>query len=347
MKKVRFGIVGAGNIADVHTKSLAAASNAEPVVVYDTVRERAAALAARHGIRAAGTLEELLAADIEAVTIATPSGLHSEAAVAAAKAGKHILCEKPLEVTVEKADRILRACEAGGVLLATVFQMRFTAAAQRMKRTVEEGRFGVPVFANAAVHWFRPKSYYAQATWRGTWALDGGGALMNQGIHTVDLLLHFAGAVAEVDARAMRRVHEAIEVEDTVAALIRFRSGAFGSLQASTACAPGFPVRIELLGTAGSAVMEDDRIVRWQFAEERPEDEEIRRQGAAGEGLASGSSNPTAIQAEGHRRQIEELAAAIRTGAKLSATGVEGRRAVELVCAVYEAARSGKTVLLS
>lgn len=342
--KVKFGIIGTGGIAQLHAAAIAASRNAELHMVYDTVRERAEAFAREHHCQAAPTLEELLASEVEAVTVATPSGLHAEVAIPAARAGKHILCEKPLEVTVSKTNELVRTCERCNVRLSAVFQSRFLRAAQWIRQAVDAGRFGDPVLAAASVRWRRTPEYYASATWRGTWALDGGGALMNQGVHTVDLLLYFNGDVSEVTGRITRILHKSIEVEDTVVAMLKFKNNSLGTIEASTACYPGMPRRVELSGTRGSVVMEDDRILRWTFAEERPEDVEIRRLGAEGEDQRSGASSPLAISYDGHRRQIEELADAILKGEGLTTPGAEGKRAVELVCAVYESARTGTTI---
>ena len=344
MRKVRFGIIGTGAIARMHAAAMAATDNAELSMVYDKVQERAAAFAQEHHCRQASSLGELLASDVEAVTIATPSGLHGEVAIPAARAGKHILCEKPLDVTVSKTNDLVRTCEICNIRLSAVFQSRFLRAAQWIKQAVDDGRFGDPVLAAASVRWFRAPEYYSSATWRGTWDLDGGGALMNQGIHTVDLLLHFNGDVSEVTGRTARIMHKTIEVEDTVVAMLKFKNNSLGTVEASTACYPGAPRRVEFSGTRGSVVLEDDRILRWAFADERPEDEEIRRLGAAGEEQRGGSRDPLAISAEGHRRQIAELAEAILNGRGLTAPGAEGKRAIELICAVYESARTGTTI---
>lgn len=344
MSKVKFGIIGTGGIAKMHAEALKLTDNAELYIVYDKVTERAAAFAKKHNCKLATTFEELLASDVEAVTIATPSGLHAEVAIPAARAGKHILCEKPLEVTVSKTNDLVRACESSNVRLSAVFQSRFMRSVQTIKKAVDAGRFGEPVLAAASVRWYRTPEYYASATWRGTWALDGGGALMNQGIHTVDLLVYFNGDVSEVTGRIARLMHKSIEVEDTVVAILKFKNNSLGTIESSTACAPGFPRRVELSGTKGSVMLEDDRIVRWSFTDERPEDEEIRRVCGLGEGLRGGSSDPNAISPEGHRRQIAELADAILNGEGLTTPGAEGKRAVELICAVYESARTGTTI---
>ncbi len=346
LRQVKFGIIGTGAIAAVHARAIQQNPQAQLCWVYDENRERAEQFGASHHCRVATTLEELLVSDVEAVTIATPSGRHAEIVIPAARAGKHILCEKPLEVTVEKVDAMLRECDCAGVLFSAVFQSRFSRNVRRIRQAVAAGRFGRPVFGAAAMFWYRSPEYYAGATWRGTWELDGGGALMNQGIHTVDLLLHFNGNVVETTARATRRLHENIAVEDTIAALLRFENGSLGTLMISTACAPGFPRRIELVGTAGSVILEEDRLVRWSFARETPEDEEIRRDGIRGEGIIGGAADPGALSCEGHSRQIRDLTDAILNRSPLAIPGREGRRAVALITGCYTSAATGKTVFL-
>ena len=344
MNKVKFGIIGTGAIAEKHAESLAMVKNAELIIVYDKILERAQRFAAKHHCRVAGTFDELLASDVDAVTIATPSGLHAEVAIPAAQAGKHILCEKPLEITVSKTNNLVRVCESCNIRLSAVFQSRFGKAVQIIKKAIDDGRFGMPVLASATIRWYRTPEYYENAGWRGTWDLDGGGALMNQGIHTVDLLLYFNGDVSEVNGRTARLLHKKIEVEDTAVAMLKFKNNSLGMIEASTACAPGFPRRIELSGTRGSVVLEDDRITRWQFLDEKPEDDAIRCDSFVGEGLHGGSGDPNAISSEGHRRQLQELTDAILSGSRLTTPGSEGKRAVELICAIYESARTGTTI---
>ncbi len=344
MNKVKFGIIGTGAVAEKHAAALAEVPNAELIMVYDNIPERARQFAAKYHCHAAMSFDELLLSPADAVTIATPSGLHAEVAIPAACAGKHILCEKPLEVTPDKADKLIRACASSKVKLSTVFQSRFSRAVKAIRKAIDAGRFGQPVLASASIRWYRTPEYYAASGWRGTWALDGGGALMNQGIHTVDLLLYFNGDVAEVNGYATRRLHRGIEVEDTTVAMLKFRNDSLGTIEASTACAPGFPRRIELSGTLGSVTLEDDRITRWQFLDEQPEDGEIRRDHLAGEGLNGGSGDPGAISCEGHRRQLQELTDAILNDTDLSLSGTEGKRSVELICTIYESARTGAAV---
>ncbi|MFA6931041.1 MAG: Gfo/Idh/MocA family oxidoreductase [Lentisphaeria bacterium] len=345
LRKVKYGIIGTGAIARMHAKALAELEQAELYMVYDTIPEKAKAFAEQHNCRYASSLEELLASEVEAVTIATPSGLHGQCVIPAARAGKHVLCEKPLEVTVSKTNDLIRVCESNNVRLSAVFQSRFCEAVKRIKGAVDEGRFGQHVLGSASVRWYRTPEYYANAGWRGTWELDGGGALMNQGIHTVDLLLYFNGDPKEVTGRFTRVKHQGIEVEDTVVAMVQFKNGSLGTIEASTACAPGFPRRVELSGTKGSAIMEGDRIVRWNFLDERPEDKLIQAaEGWAMEPSGGGATDPMAISSEGHRRQLQELTEAILGGHRLTAPGSEGKRAVELICAVYESARTGTSI---
>jgi predicted dehydrogenase len=345
MRTIRFGIVGTGMIAHLHAKAVVATEAASLAVVYDAIPERTEAFAAEHETAAAPTLQDMLEReDLDAVIVATPSGARVSAAVAAARAGKHVLCEKPMEVTVERADRIISACDEAGVMLGCVFQSRTGRNVQRIHSAIQAGRFGKLVMADAQIKWFRTQAYYDSAAWRGTWALDGGGALMNQGIHTVDLLLHFAGQPASVSAWMDTLTHQDVEIEDTVVAAVRFANGALGTIAASTSCAPGFPRRIEISGERGSAAIEDDRLVRWSFVDQTEDDDRILAEGSEGEDLKGGSSDPGAVSFEGHRRQIANFADAIRTGRQPLVPGREGRRPVELICGIYESARSGQPV---
>jgi predicted dehydrogenase len=344
-EKVKFGIIGTGAIATMHAEALKATANAELVAVFDKVTERAENFAEKYSVRSADNFESFLAdPEIEAVTIATPTGIHGTVALPAAKAGKHILCEKPLDVTLEKSDAIIDACEENDVILSAVFQSRFGTAVGLIKKAIDDGRFGKMVLASTQIHWFRSQEYYDSAGWRGTWALDGGGALMNQSIHTIDLLLYLNGDPAEVYAYTDTLTHTGIEVEDNAAAVVKFKNGALGTIEASTSCAPGFPRRIELSGSKGSVIMEDDKIVRWQFAEELPEDEKIRANFLDGEGMHGGAGDPMAISWEGHRRQLEDLATAIIAKREPSLPGREGRRAVELICGIYKSAETRQVV---
>lgn len=344
--KVGFGIIGTGAVAAAHAQAINHSDFAVLTAVYDVVPERAQAFAEKYNTRAAANFEEFLAfPGLEAVTVATPSGFHHDPVVAAAKAGKHILCEKPLDITLDKIDDMIRCCEESGVLLAAIFQSRFKKAVVAIRKAIDEGRFGKLVSVSAKQLWYRDDSYYKSASWRGTWAVDGGGALMNQGSHTVDLLLYLGGEVKKVYGHTSNFVHD-IEVEDTACARMDFVCGANGTLEVSTACQPGYPVTIEITGTKGSAILKGDTLARWIFAEEKPEDEEIRKNFAEGSGTSGGASAAMDFDFSGHMYHVDNLARAIRNGEEVMLSGKDGRLAVEFIQAVYESSRTGMPVIL-
>jgi UDP-N-acetyl-2-amino-2-deoxyglucuronate dehydrogenase len=339
---VRFGIIGAGTIGAFHAQAIRAVDGARLTAVFDSVAERSREFAAKHGIESHDDLTEFLdKAPIDAVTVATPTGLHASVAIPAARAGKHVLCEKPLDTTAAKAQSIIDACRQSGVILSPVFQNRFGAGATAMKAAIDAGRFGRLLFVSGKVKWLRTQEYYDSGAWRGTWELDGGGCLMNQSIHTIDLMLHFAGAPAEVFGYTTTRTHARLEVEDNACAVVRYASGAMGVIESSTSCAPGFPQQIEVSGERGTAAIEGDAIVRWQFADTDPRDASILA-GMGGVSAGSGASDPKAIGIEGHRRQIEDMVGAILRGTRPAVDGAEAKLPVELVCGIYESMRTGR-----
>jgi predicted dehydrogenase len=335
-----FGIVGTGMIADFHAQAIGAVPGARLIGAVDTVAERIEKFRAKHDLAFSSTDVAALVArpDIHVVCVTTPSGAHLEPALAAIGAGKHVVVEKPIEITLERVDRMLAAADAAGVRIAPIFQARFGDGARTVKAALDAGRFGRLVLASAYVKWHRAAEYYTG--WKGTLALDGGGAVMNQAIHAVDLLQWFAGMPAEVMGWKTRRVHTQIEAEDTAAAALRFTNGALGTVEASTALWPGWSRRLEICGEHGSAVLEEDRIVRWEFQDTRPGDDAIRSAGAAN-ALGSGASDPKAISFEGHRRQIQDLVDALRENRPTAVDGREARKAVALIRALYASAESG------
>lgn len=339
-----FGIVGTGMIAGHHARAVRQADGARLAGIVSRSEERRRDFAARHQVPfATGRLEELLArTDIDVVCITTPSGAHLEPALAAIAAGKHVVVEKPLEITTERVDRMIAAADARGVRLAPIFQARFGAGARAVKAAVAAGRLGRMVLASASVKWNRTVEYYTG--WKGTLALDGGGAVMNQAIHGLDLLQWFAGLPAEVFARTTRRVHAGIEAEDTASATFLYPDGALGVFEATTATWPGWSRRIELCGEAGAITLEDDRITRWDFRVRQEGDE--RMTAAPADALGSGAGAPGAISHEGHLRQIQDLVDAIRDQRPLAIDGPEARKAVALVDAIYTSARSHVSVTL-
>ena len=336
-----FGIVGAGNIADVHAEAIGALPNARVVAVHSRSLESATTLANRFDARAHDTLDTFLAAPgLDIVCVCTPSGAHLEPAVAAAEAGKHVVVEKPLEITSKRSQQIIAATQKAGVKLATIFNSRFADAHVRLKRALEAGELGTLLQGDTFVKWYRTQDYYDSGGWRGTWALDGGGALMNQGVHQVDLLLWLMGPVAEVFAYAATLNHERVEVEDTLVATLRYESGALGVLTAATSLYPGQPKTLEIHGTKGFVRVKDDEVDKWQVDDEEEE--------GGGEEKSVGTfSDPMALSFENHRRQLEDFLHALEEDATPLVDGQAGLNAVELIEAIYRSADSGQPVRLS
>ncbi len=342
-----FAIVGTGMIAGVHAQAINAVDGARLVGVVSRSPEKAAAFAKQHGAAVVtATVEEMVARDdVQVIAITTPSGAHLDPALAAIAAGRHVVVEKPIETTPERADQIIAAAQAAGVRVAPIFQNRFSDGARTIKAALDAGRFGRLTLASCYVKWYRNPEYYSGSAWKGSLALDGGGAVMNQAIHGVDLLQWFAGLPEEIRAFKTRRLHTGIEAEDTAAAVLRFPGGALGTIEASTAAWPGWSLRIELCGESGSARLEDGVITQWKFCDEQPGDEAIRAAGA-GE-LGSGASNPAGISIEGHKRQIADLVEAVREQRPLAIEGPEARKAVALVTALYRASETGESVTIA
>lgn len=344
-KTLGFGIFGLGMVADFHARAIAQVQGAKLVAVATRNAEKGRAFAAKHGAIFAGTgIEELVARpDVDVVCVTTPASAHRNPALAAIRAGKHLVIEKPLEIDVARTDEILSAADAAGVKIAAIFQGRFGDGARTVKAALDAGRLGRLVLASAAVKWHRTAQYYTGT--RGTLGVDGGGALIAQAIHAIDLLQWFAGMPDEVFCRATRRVHLGIESEDTAVAALRFPDGALGTIEASTAVWPGWQRRLELCGEHGSVALEDDRIARWEFREAGPGDDAIRAAPDSA-ALGTGASAPNAISIVGHRRQIQDLVDALCEGRAPAVDGHEGRKAVALVRALYESAASGAPVKL-
>jgi UDP-N-acetyl-2-amino-2-deoxyglucuronate dehydrogenase len=339
-----FAIVGTGMIANYHAQAIAQTPGARLVGVVSRSSDKGPAFAAKHGIPVlTTTVEEMVARpDVHVLNVTTPSGAHLDPALTAVRAGKHVVVEKPLEITPARCDQIIAAAEKAGVKVAAIFQGRFGDGAQKVKAALDAGRLGRMVLASAYVKWHRTADYYKTA-WKGTWELDGGGALMNQAIHGVDLLQWFAGLPVEVSGRFARRVHTGIQADDTTVATLQFPDGALGAIEASTALWPGWSRRIELCGEHGSIALEDDTLVKWDFAKPEPGDEAIRN-AKRDDALGSGAGNPAGISIAGHLRQITDLVEAIRDNRPPAIGAREGRKAVALIHAIYESAKSGKAV---
>lgn len=336
-----FGIVGAGTIAHIHAKAIAAIPNARIAGIYSTGIEKAEAYAKEHNCIAFHSLEEMLKAPgIDIVSICTPSGIHMEPALESIAAGKHCLIEKPLEITLERCDRIIKEAEKAGVKIGVVFPSRFYDESMRIRKAIDENKFGALALGSAYVKWSRTEAYYQSAKWRGTWQYDGGGALMNQGIHSVDLLQWYMGPVKAVQAFSTNVRHKNIEVEDTTVAALHFHNGAVGTLECSTAVYPGALKRIEIMGTDGTAILEESSLIKWQFRT----GEQGEANSSAGKAVQGGVADPADISYMGHQKQIEDLLLAIENGNPPLIDGREGRKSVEIVLAAYESARTGRLV---
>jgi predicted dehydrogenase len=340
-------IVGCGMIARFHAKALAEVPGTRLVALVSRNPANARNLAEAVGVRCDSYTDlgpVLARSDVQIVIVTTPSGAHLEPAVAAAKAGKHVVVEKPLEITLERCDQIIQTCERNQVQLCTIFPSRFGDANQALKAAVDAGRFGRLTLAETTCKWWRPQSYYDEGGWKGTNALDGGGALMNQAIHNVDLLSWLMGSVTHINGFTATLAHERIEVEDTAVACLRFANGALGVIQATTSVHPGFPKTIAVHGDRGSAVIEQEDVLHWEFTPEIAEDLATKERFAQKVGASGGSSNPAAISHVGHARQLADFVRAIQTGTKPLIDGREGRKAVEIILGIYRSAETGRTV---
>lgn len=347
MRKVGFGIIGLGAIAEVHAKALENMEDACLVCGFDPVPGRAEAFAKEHGCKGYDNLESFLGdPDLEVVTVATPSGMHEDGAVAAARARKHVIVEKPLEITKQRCENIIAACRENGVKLCGVFPSRYHASSRLLKKAIDEGRFGKIVMADAQIKWFRTQEYYDSGAWRGTWKFDGGGALMNQGIHAIDLLQWFMGGVEEVTAYAGTLAHERIEVEDAAVAILRFTNGAMGCIEGTTCAYPGFLKRIEILGTEGSAVLEEESLVKWEFKDERSDDAAVRVEMLNATKTGGGAADPRAIGFHGHQMLFESFVDSIINGKPVDITGESAKKAVEIIEAAYRSAKEHAPVKL-
>ena len=338
MNPLRIGIIGAGNVGVSHILAWQQISGAIPVAVCRRDEEKARIFADQFNLDWETDYQALLNRDdIDIVDILVPSGLHAEIGIAAAKAGKHVIVEKPIDVTLNKADELIAACRANDVKLAVISQYRFMDGMQRMYKVLEKGQLGPLVQGDAYIKWFRPQSYYDSGAWRGTWELDGGGPFMNQGIHFIDLLLSAMGPVRSAYAKTKTHAHD-IEVEDVGIALLEFRNGALGVIEASTSTFPGMPARLEIHGTKGTLIIEGDKLVLLHIEGQEPE--------RATDVDAGGASDPTDIDVTPFARQFEDILEAIQTGRDPLVSGETARRPLELILAIYESSRVGKEVFL-
>jgi predicted dehydrogenase len=340
-----FGIIGCGVIAPTHLKGIAACPEAELVACCDIDEEKGKKFAADNGDVAFYTDYNKMVADpnVDVVCVCTPSGLHAECAIAAAKAGKNVFCEKPLDIDRAKMTAMIAACREANVKLGCVFQSRTYPDSIKIRQAIADGTLGKMTLGDAFLKDYRSRAYYKSAGWRGTWALDGGGALMNQGVHGIDLLLWLMNdEVESVFARADHKVRD-IEVEDTCVACLKFKSGAFGTIIGTTSCNPGETRRIELHGDIGTIISTGNKITRWAIAEEP--DGRAKNVEPAADGVEEGTTGDNkAVTSQGHEFLIDDLVQAIKEDRDPYITGESARKAVDLILAIYESARTGKDV---
>ena len=365
MSQYGFAIVGCGMIADFHAAAIKELKNGRLVLAASRSEKNARRVAEANGCDWTTDYEAVYnCKDVDVVNICTPSGAHAEIAVAAAHAGKHVVIEKPLEVTLDRCDRIIAACDRSGVTCAVIFPSRWAEVIQKVKSAIDAGRFGRLTLGDAQIKWWRTQEYYDSGKWRGTWELDGRGALMNQGSHTIDVLQWFMGPVKRIQAFAKTLAHQRIEVEDVAVAALEFENGALGMIEGATAAYPGLSRWIGVHGDQGSAIIEDTSLVRWGFAQARPEDDQIAQQFAPtlkaaavtwmpngftvreSKGAGYGAADPRAISHVGHRMQLEDFLDAVERRRSPLVDGREGRKAVEIILGIYQSARTGQAVTL-
>jgi predicted dehydrogenase len=347
MAKLKWGIIGCGVIAPWHADSVVDSEYADLVAVCDVDVPKGEAFAERYGTAFYQDYRQMLAeGDLDAVSICTPSGLHSEMTVAAAQAGVHVLCEKPMAITVPQIDAMIAAVEKAGVKLGVIFQRRTYETTKLVREAVQSGTLGQMTLGDAYLKYYRSPAYYKSADWRATWALDGGGALMNQGVHGIDVLAWVMGDVESVYAKAEAKVRD-IEVEDTCVALVTFASGAFGVIEGTTSSNPGEPTTFHFHGERGTIILDDKGIQRWAVAEDKSVVAQNDPEKCVSRASLSGTSDPKAIGRAGHQAQVDDLCLAITEGREPMITGPSARKSVELILAIYESARTGKEVKMA
>lgn len=340
MKKYGFGIIGTGMIAKLHAKAISQMENARLVAVYSRNHDSACKMAESFNCKTFSSMEEFLRqSDLDVVTICTPSGTHGEFAVKAAKAGKHLLIEKPIEITLEKAEEIISACKNNNVMCSVISQHRFDDSMILLKKAIDEGKLGRIYFGSCYTKWYRNEEYYKSSNWKGTWQYDGGGALMNQSVHYIDLLLYIMGDVKEVYGKCATLLHD-IEVEDTGVAVIKFKNGALGMIEGTTAAYPGFYTKLEVQGENGTVIIEDDLIKHWSIKGE----ENLHIAKTSNDG--TGASTPGGISIEPHVRQFKNFIQALESNTDPLISAEDGKKAIELILAIYESSRKGLPVLL-
>ena len=347
-KDFGFAIVGTGLIARVHAAAIQSIRCGRLVAVCSRDAERAMRFASDFECcHAFDNLDAMLKCDdVDILVVATPSGAHMEAAVAAARAGKHVLCEKPLDVSLGRIDQMIAAHKASGTRLGCTFQLRYMPALSPIRAAMREGRFGTLTYAGVYVPWGRTDDYYFKSSWHGTQGLDGGGALINQSIHMGDLLCDVLPPVESVAGFCSSVGHPGIETEDAATAILKFKGGSLGIIYGSTSAGPGKSKRLEISGTKGTVVLEDDKLVVFDFLDRRVQDDEVRRDfGLCGVKHApvAGASEPSVVS-ELHAACFKDFMSCLSSDRPFMIDGHSARKSAEIVFAVYESARQGTVI---
>jgi UDP-N-acetyl-2-amino-2-deoxyglucuronate dehydrogenase len=335
----RIALVGCGRISKSHVEAIAKVEGLSLSAVCDSDEHRAKELGEHVGVPSFRSYEEMLAqAECDAVAICTPSGLHPGQGILAARAGKHVICEKPMAISLAEADALVQACDAAGVHLFVVKQNRLNPPIQLLKRAIDKGRFGRLYTANTTVRWSRPQEYYDQAPWRGTWEFDGG-AFMNQASHYVDLIQWLVGPVESVIAKTATLARR-IETEDTGVAVLKFRSGALGVIEVTMLTYPrNLEGSITLLGEKGTVKIGGtavNKVEHWSFADYDDDDKLIE----------AAATNPPTVYGFGHEAYYRNVLSVLRGQAKPDTDGRAGRKSLELILGIYESAKTGRDVPL-
>lgn len=353
---MKFGIIGCGAISGVHGDFMNKATGVELAAVYDLVPERTQALATKYGVHAAESLDDLCN-HVDAVTVAVPSGLHAETVIECARRGKHVLSEKPIDVSTDAARKAIEFCKTAGVTYGVISQHRFAPDIQRAREAMLGGAFGKPVIGDASIKWYRTQAYYDSGEWRGTWKLDGG-CLLNQGVHYIDMLQWTMGGIKSVQAQMLAGVGRNIEAETAAQALVEFHNGAIGTIMGSTLVYPGFEEKLELHGLNGTIVIEGDKIKKWEVDPNAASDPSPYGRGVQyhpvpnlsseeGEQGATGAGDPLAIFGAQHQLHFEDFASAVGEGRAPFIPAEEALKPLQVILAIYESARQdGKRVLV-
>lgn len=338
--KLRIGIAGLGVIADIHARAITESGNLKLVSVFSRTEKKAREMGEKYHVNWHTNWDHFISdPELDAVSICTPSGNHLDYGEKSALAGKHVIVEKPIEISIERAGRLIKVCKENKVALAVIYQSRFIPGIQKLKEELDKNTIGKLFMGNAFINWFRNQDYYDSGVWRGTLALDGGGVLINQAIHTIDLLQWFMGDVESVYGTTATMTHERMEGEDNAVAVIRFKSGAMGIITASTSVQPAQTRRLELFGENGTVIVDGDKVQIMKAGVESQSEETSDKE------TATGASSPLAgFSTFPHRKQFEAIAGAILEGHKPPVTGEESLKSLAIVQAVYESSKTNLPV---